>query len=123
MNAFSDQALTLAALAPFASAPVTITNIAHSRRQECDRIEAMVVNLRAVGITVDEAPDGVTVHPGRPHGATIRTYGDHRVAMAFSLLGLRVPGIVIDDPDCVRKTFADYWDVYEAMKRGNPDAC
>jgi 3-phosphoshikimate 1-carboxyvinyltransferase len=120
MNAFSDQALTLAALAPFAGAPISITNIAHSRRQECDRIHAMVVNLRAVGIQVEEREDGVTVHPGRPHGATISTFGDHRVAMAFSLLGLRVPGIVIDDPACVAKTFADYWDVYGALKRGEP---
>lgn len=122
MNAFSDQALTLAALAPFANAPISITNIAHSRRQECDRIHAMVVNLRAVGIQVEERDDGVTVHPGRPHGATITTFGDHRVAMAFGLLGLRVPGIVIDDPACVAKTFPHYWDVHARLEQGSPDA-
>jgi 3-phosphoshikimate 1-carboxyvinyltransferase len=118
MNAFSDQALTLAALAPYASAPITITNVAHIRRQECDRIEAMEVNLKAVGIQVESGPDWVKIHPGKPHGGLIRTYGDHRVAMAFGLLGLRVAGIVIDDPACVSKTFADYWTVMETMKAG-----
>jgi 3-phosphoshikimate 1-carboxyvinyltransferase len=123
MNAFSDQALTLAALAPFASAPITITNVAHIRHQECDRLEAIVANLGSVGIRTESGPDWVRVHPGRPHGAAITTYGDHRVAMAFGLLGLRVPGIVIDDPACVAKTFADYWDVHERLKQGSPDAC
>jgi 3-phosphoshikimate 1-carboxyvinyltransferase len=116
MNAFSDQALTLAALAPFASAPIKIVNVAHIRQQECDRIEAIVLNLRALGIQVDEQADGVTVHPGRPKGATIKTFGDHRVAMAFSLIGLLVPGVLIDDADCVKKTFADYWDVLDAAR-------
>jgi 3-phosphoshikimate 1-carboxyvinyltransferase len=118
MNAFSDQALTLAALAPFAQAPITITNIGHIRRQECDRIEAIAVNLGALGVHVESGPDWVRVHPGRPRGGLIRTFGDHRVAMAFGLLGLRVPGVVIDDPTCVSKTFADYWMVMDTMKAG-----
>jgi 3-phosphoshikimate 1-carboxyvinyltransferase len=118
MNAFSDQALTLAALAPFASGSVTITNVGHIRRQECDRIEAIRLNLGALGIPVETGPDWVKVHPGRPHGGTVRTFGDHRVAMAFGLLGLRVQGVVIDDPDCVSKTFADYWTVMESLRTG-----
>jgi 3-phosphoshikimate 1-carboxyvinyltransferase len=118
MNAFSDQALTLAALGPFASAPITITNVGHIRRQECDRIEAITLNLAALGIQAESGPDWVRVHPGRPHGGTVRTFGDHRVAMAFGLLGLRVPGVVIDDPDCVAKTFADYWAVMDTLKAG-----
>lgn len=116
MNAFSDQALTMACLAPFASGPIKVVNVAHSRLQECDRIQAVVVNMRALGIQVDEAPDGFTVHPGTPKGARIQTFGDHRVAMAFSLIGLKVPGVVIDDADCVKKTFADYWDVLAAAR-------
>ncbi|HXB96737.1 MAG TPA: 3-phosphoshikimate 1-carboxyvinyltransferase, partial [bacterium] len=83
-----------------------------------DRIDAIVVNLAALGIRAESGPDWVKVHPGRPHGGTIRTFGDHRVAMAFGLLGLRVPGVVIDDPDCVSKTFADYWTVMETLKAG-----
>jgi 3-phosphoshikimate 1-carboxyvinyltransferase len=119
MNAFSDQALTLAVLAPFCSGPVRIVNVAHIRGQECDRIRAMVENLRALGVRVEEFPDGVLVHPGTlPRGALVRTFGDHRVAMAFGLLGLRVPGVRIDDPACVAKTFADYWDVLESARPG-----
>jgi 3-phosphoshikimate 1-carboxyvinyltransferase len=116
MNAFSDQALTLAALAPFAAGPTKIVNVKHIRAQECDRIEAIVVNLRAMGIQVEEREDGVSIHPGMPRPAVIKTFGDHRVAMAFSLIGLKVPGVVIDDADCVKKTFADYWDVLAAAQ-------
>ena len=118
MNAFSDQALTLAALAPFASAPITITNVGHIRRQECDRIEAIAVNLGALGIGVESGPDWVKIEPGKPKGGLVKTFGDHRVAMAFGLIGLRVPGIVIDDPACVSKTFADYWTMMETLKAG-----
>lgn len=116
MNAFSDQALTLAALAPFADGPVKVVNVAHIRHQECDRIRAVVENLRALGVRVDEETDGFAVHPGMPKGARIRTFGDHRVAMAFSLVGLKVPGVVIDDADCVRKTFTGYWDALAAAR-------
>jgi len=121
MNAFSDQALTLAVLAPFASAPVKIVNVAHIRRQECDRIRAIAENLGALGVDVSELPDGVEIRPWpkeRRRGGLIKTYGDHRVAMAFSLIGLAVPGIVIDEPACVSKTFGDYWEVLESLRGG-----
>jgi 3-phosphoshikimate 1-carboxyvinyltransferase len=124
MNAFSDQALTLAALAPFADAPVKITNVAHIRRQECDRIMAIAANLGGLGVDVAEEPDGVEIRPwpaARRRGGVIKTFGDHRVAMAFSLLGLKVPGIVIDDADCVGKTFGDFWDVMDGLRRAQGD--
>ena len=124
MNAFSDQALTLAALAPFADAPVKIVNVAHIRKQECDRIMAIAENLGGLGVDVVEAPDGVEIRPwpaGRRRGGLIKTFGDHRVAMAFSLLGLKVPGIVIDDADCVGKTFGDFWDVMDGLRRAQGD--
>jgi 3-phosphoshikimate 1-carboxyvinyltransferase len=119
MNAFSDQALTLAALAPFCDRPVSIRNVAHIRNQECDRIEAIVKNLRALGGTVEERPDGVTITPGPLHGGLIETFGDHRVAMAFSLLGLKVPGVQMDDPACVAKTFENYWDVFAQLQESH----
>jgi 3-phosphoshikimate 1-carboxyvinyltransferase len=125
MNAFSDQALTLAALAPFAAGPVSIVNVAHIRRQECDRLKAISVNLRALGVGVREFEDGVEIQPwpaAERRGGRIRTFGDHRVAMAFSLIGLRVPGIVIDDADCVAKTFAAFWDVMERLRAGGHGA-
>ena len=121
MSAISDTALTLAALAPFADSPTTVRNIAHSRLQECDRIAAVCTELRRLGVGVDEFPDGFTIYPAaqiRP--ATVQTYHDHRVAMSFALIGLRVPGVVIDNPACVAKTFPDYWQRLERLRRVSP---
>lgn len=115
MSAFSDQALTLAAIAPFADAPITITGIGHIRLQECDRIHAIVKNLTALGIRAEEKKDEVTIFPGKPHGAEIETYDDHRVAMSFALTGLRTKGVKILNPDCCKKTFAEYFDVLEKV--------
>ncbi len=115
MSAFSDQSLTLAAIAPFADAPVTITGIGHIRLQECDRIKAIVDNLTALGIKVEEKQDSVTVYPGIPKSGVINTYGDHRVAMSFALTGLRTEGVKISDPDCCKKTFAQYFEVLEQV--------
>jgi 3-phosphoshikimate 1-carboxyvinyltransferase len=113
MNAFSDQALTLAALAPFCEGPTNIRNVGHIRKQECDRIRAISKNLATLGIRTEERQDGITIFPGRPQGGLIETFGDHRVAMAFSLVGLKVPGVAIDNEACVAKTFEDYWKVFE----------
>ena len=113
MSAFSDQALTLAAIAPFADAPITITGIAHIRLQECDRIKAIVNNLTALGIKTEEKENQVTIYPGVPVGGEVETYEDHRVAMSFALTGLRCEGVVIKNPSCCRKTFAEYFEVLE----------
>lgn len=115
MSAFSDQALTLAAIAPFADSPITITGIGHIRFQECDRIKAISENLTALGIKVDEKPDSVTIYPGTPKGCEIETYDDHRVAMSFALTGLRTKGVRILNPSCCKKTFAEYFDVLEKV--------
>lgn len=113
MSACSDQAITLAAIAPFADSPVTITGIGHIRHQESDRIGAIVENLSAMGISCTEREDGLTIQPGNPAPARIRTHDDHRLAMGFSLTGLRAEGIVIEDPGCCRKTFENYFEVLE----------
>lgn len=111
MSAISDTSLTLAAIAPFANSPTKVTNIAHSRLQECDRISAVCTELRRLGVTVEEYPDGFEIQPATTFQTptTIQTYNDHRVAMSFALVGLRVPGITIKNPACVAKTFPDYW--------------
>ncbi|MCM1105829.1 MAG: 3-phosphoshikimate 1-carboxyvinyltransferase [Blautia sp.] len=115
-SAFSDQALTLAAIACFADAPVTMRGIGHIRYQECDRIQAMLVNLRALGIRVKEQKEGeVVIWPGEPHGCRILTFEDHRVAMSFTIPGLVTPGVVIENPMCCKKTFETYFDVLEEM--------
>ena len=87
MNAISDTVQTLAAIAPLASSPVTIRNVAHIRHKETDRIAAVTTELRRLGVTVDERPDGLTIHPSKITPATIKTYDDHRMAMSFAVLG------------------------------------
>ncbi len=115
MSACSDQAITLAALAPFADSPTTITGIDHIRFQESDRIRAIVTELSKMGIRCEEQSFGITIHPGIPAPALVETYDDHRMAMGFSLTGLRSHGIVIQDPDCCRKTFENYFQVLDQM--------
>ena len=112
MSNISDTSMTLAAIAPFAETPTTIRGIASSRLKETDRIAATVAELRRLGIQVEEHPDGMTINPCEQiHPVQIQTYDDHRMAMAFALVGLRVPGIKIENPECVAKTFPDYFDV------------
>lgn len=115
MSAFSDQALTLAAIAPFADAPITITGIGHIRLQECDRINAIVKNLTALGIKTEEKENEVTIYPGVPKSREVETYDDHRVAMSFALTGLRAEGVRILNPSCCKKTFAEYFEVLEKV--------
>ncbi len=116
MKAISDTSLTLAALAPFAESPVTIRNIEHTRHQETDRIHAMATELRKLGVPVVERQDGVKISPAQVTPTEIETYQDHRVAMGFSLIGLRVPGIRIKDPSCVSKTFPTFFDVLATLR-------
>lgn len=113
LNDCSDQTMTLAALAVFAKTPTIIRNIGHIRLQESDRIYAIVTELKKMGITCEEADDSITIYPGTPQPAEIDTYNDHRMAMAFSLIGLKAEGIVINDPDCTAKTFENYFDLLD----------
>lgn len=108
---FSDQALTAAAIAPFAGSPVAIKGIAHIRGQESDRIAVIVKELGRMGIRCEEQEDGIIIYPGKPEGARIRTYEDHRVAMSFAITGLRTEGIIIENPDCCKKTFPEYFEI------------
>ena len=109
MNRISDTAPTLAVLGAFADSPVRISNVAHIRHQECDRITAVTTELRRLGGRVQELPDGWLIEPGELHGGAVETYDDHRIAMAFSLIGLKIPGVVIRNPGCVGKTFPDFF--------------
>ena len=117
LGSFSDQTMTLAAIAPFANSKTTITGISHIKYQESDRLHAILNELTRAGITCREINDGdgIEIEPGTPQSAEIETYEDHRMAMAFSLLGLRVEGIVIKNAECCRKTFETYFEVLEQM--------
>ena len=113
MSACSDQAITLAAITPFADAPTTIRGIGHIRYQECNRMNAIVTELSKMGIRCEETDTTITIYPGTPQPALVDTYDDHRMAMGFSLIGLRADGIVIDNPGCCRKTFENYFECLE----------
>lgn len=115
MNDFSDQTMTLAAMAPFAKGKVRIEHIGHIRLQESDRIHAITTELNRLGISCTEEADALTILPGVPKPGEVATYDDHRMAMAFSLIGLKVEGIVIKDPDCCRKTFEQYFSVLDHL--------
>ncbi len=115
MSACSDQAITLAALAPFATSPTTIRNIGHIRYQESNRMSAIVTELGKMGIVCNESEHNLTIYPGPPKAAIIDTYDDHRMAMGMSLVGLRAEGIVINDPNCCRKTFENYFEVLDYL--------
>ena len=108
--AIPDAAMTLAIAALFAQGPTTLRGIGSWRVKETDRIAAMANELRKVGATVDEGPDWLRIAPpAQVRAATIDTYDDHRMAMCFSLVTLGGVAMRINDPDCVRKTFPDYF--------------
>ncbi len=112
MRDMPDTAQTLAAIAPFATSPTTIRGIASARLKETDRVAAMCAELARLGVSVTEHRDGLTIQPCRTiRPAIVRTYNDHRMAMAFALIGLKVPGMQIENPGCVSKTFPDYFEV------------
>ncbi len=112
-----DLAQTLAAIAPFAVSPTTLRGIASARLKETDRIRAMCTELTRLGVRVEEHEDGLTIHPCRRlRPARVQTYKDHRMAMAFSLIGLRSAGVEIEDPACVSKTFPEFFKVLESLQ-------
>lgn len=120
MKTFSDQALTMAAISIFAEGDTNIRNIGHIRKQESDRLSAIATELKRMGIECEEKEDSITIHPGTPLPCLIETYDDHRVAMAFTLVGLVIEGIEISNPMCCRKTFENYFDVIESLYQDKP---
>lgn len=116
MNAISDTVMTLAAIAPFADSPTVIQNVGHIRHKETDRLAAVATELQRLGVTVEERADGLTIYPCNAlQPATIQTYEDHRMAMAFAITGLKSPGIVIANPSCVAKTFPRFFECLEEL--------
>lgn len=117
MSDCSDQTMTLAALAPFAESSVKIRGIEHIRLQESNRIQAICNELTKMNIICKEEETGIDIFPGTPIPTIVETYDDHRIAMAFSLIGLRISGIVIHHPECCRKTFENYFDIIEEISK------
>jgi 3-phosphoshikimate 1-carboxyvinyltransferase len=117
MSDIPDTAQTLAAIAPFASSPTRIRGIASARVKETDRVSATCTELRRLGVQVEEFEDGMVIYPCQTLApGCVATYNDHRMAMAFALIGLRLPGISIENPGCVSKTFPNYFSVLETLR-------
>tara|TARA_B100001540_G_scaffold269125_2_gene251622 strand:- start:359 stop:1663 length:1305 start_codon:yes stop_codon:yes gene_type:complete len=104
-----DSIMTAIAIAPLARLQTEFTELGRLRLQECERVVAMRTELAKCGAAIDESGDTLTVQPGALHGAEVDTYEDHRMAMCFATLGLKVPGIRIKNPACVRKTFPTFF--------------
>ncbi len=124
MHHVSDTVMTLAALAPLANGPTTITNVANIRIKETDRLMATVTELRRLGQSVEHGDDWLKITPAPISPATIECYRDHRMAMSFAILGLARSGISIADPACVAKTYPAFWEhlaeLYQTHEQGCP---
>ncbi len=119
MGDMPDVAPTLAVVAAFAEGTTVIENVAHLRIKECDRLSAVVTELRKMGAEVEEEQDRMIIH-GRPggdnlHGAKITTYNDHRIAMSFAVAGLQVEKMEITGSGCVVKSFPDFWQRFQKL--------
>ncbi|MCZ7646515.1 MAG: 3-phosphoshikimate 1-carboxyvinyltransferase [Planctomycetota bacterium] len=117
LNDMPDVAQTLAAVALFARGPSSFINIANLRIKETDRLKALAAELTRLGAKVEEGPDYLELDPGTPREAVIETYDDHRMAMAMALVGLGRPGVTIDNPSCVAKTYPHYFDDLKRLRR------
>jgi 3-phosphoshikimate 1-carboxyvinyltransferase len=115
MGTMPDLVPTLAVLAAFAAGDTVITGVAHLRHKESDRLAAVATELAKLGIEARETPDGLVIRGGAPQGAVIHTYNDHRIAMSFAVAGLKIPGVVIEDPECVAKSFPDFWQFFKQL--------
>ncbi len=115
MNQMPDLVPTLAVTAAFAHGETVIENIGHLRLKESDRVHALAVELSKMGTRVNEGEDGLKIEGGKPHGAEIETYDDHRIAMSFAIAGLAVPGIRIIGERCVDKSFPGFWETLQKL--------
>lgn len=109
--------MTAIVIAPLADDTMRFTDLGRLRVQECERVVALRTELTKCGAKVVEEGDTLTVYPAKPgelHGAEIETYNDHRMAMCFAVLGLKVPGIKIKNPACVKKTFPNFFQKFAA---------
>ncbi len=118
MSKWPDMVPTLAVVAAFAKGVTVIRNVAHLRIKETDRLSAISSELRSIGVEVKEFEDGLEIvgaEPANLRPVKIKTYNDHRIAMCFAVAGLRIKGLTVEDPACVKKSFPDFWKVWDSM--------
>jgi 3-phosphoshikimate 1-carboxyvinyltransferase len=114
MNEMPDMVPTLAVIALFAEGKTSIKNVKHLRYKESDRLKALATELQKLGAEITEYDDGIEILPKEKYiGAEIETYDDHRIAMSFAIAGLKINGIKIQNPGCVKKSFPKFWDEFE----------
>ncbi len=116
MSDLSDLVPTLAVVAPFASTATEITGVGFIRSKESDRLGDLAFELRRCGIDAVEMDDGLVVHPGFGEGAALATHHDHRLAMAFGVLGLALGGVEVIEPEVVSKSWPDFWSALESIR-------
>ena len=116
MQDIPDMVPTLAVVAAFAKGTTIIKNVAHLKQKESNRLAAVVRELNKMGVEASCTDDGIVVVGGTAHGAVIETYNDHRIAMSFAMAGLVLPGIDIQNPMCVEKSFPNFWDVFGTLQ-------
>jgi len=116
MNGMPDAVPTVAVAALFAVGPTRIRNVAHLRHKESDRLEGFAGQVRKLGANVVVHEEGMEIHPAALHAADLSTLNDHRLAMSFALIGMKVPGVSIDNPSCVSKSFPGFWQEITALQ-------
>jgi 3-phosphoshikimate 1-carboxyvinyltransferase len=119
MKDMPDMVQTLAITALFAKGKTVMKNIAHLKIKETDRIRDLAAELHKIGANVEAGKDHLTVSQGNLKSSRIETYKDHRMAMSFAIAGLKIPGMVIQDPACVQKSFPDFWDRLQTLYPSN----
>ena len=115
MSDLPDSVPVLAAIAPFASTPTLIKNVAHLRLKESDRLAALQEELARCGVAVEAGPDWLRVNPSRVRPGRVRSHGDHRIAMAMAVLGLRTGNLTIEGAECVAKSFPEFFKYMERL--------
>lgn len=110
MADISDTVQTLAAVALFAEGPTRVRGVAHNRHKETDRIGDLIKEIRRLGAQAHEHDDGLTIVPGKLQACELQTYRDHRMAMSFALVAMKVPGCVVLDPRCTEKTYPQFFE-------------
>ena len=115
MSDMPDLVPTLAVVAAFARGTTVIKNVGHLKAKESDRLSSVANELSRMGIDANPTESGLVITGGKPSGAEIETYEDHRIAMSFAVAGLRVPGVIIRDEHCVGKSFPEFWNVFERL--------
>jgi 3-phosphoshikimate 1-carboxyvinyltransferase len=112
----SDLVPTLAAVAAFADGATEIHGVGFIRNKESDRLGELCQELRRAGVDAVDTADGLIVTPGHVQMATLATHHDHRLAMAFALVGLGASGIVVDEPEVVSKSWPGFWSMIESLR-------